>query len=642
LNDFVAFSSGLTMLLIAIIYGVAAAVFSHSKSNSIFYRDTYHLKILFAFFVVFIIAHIDFFAYKKILFSIILITIICTIQIIFLNTNFPISLFAIRKRTTLVCFFTVILLTLSMSFLAASKETKVVAWPVDRGVWANTEEKYGTNDWTLKSSYSYSLLKEFMERKYQVENITDLSNLDPAKEDAVFFITPTLPFSANEVFALDHFVRNGGKAVFLLDHTDLYGHARVANAYLQKYGINAQYDAVFAPENPYKSNLLNDMFCTWVRPMTGCSLEIYRNGHIRSFFLGNIAEKADYTKPNFFSDKAWTADDIVGIFPFWVVKRVGKGSISVCSDSTIFSNFALFQPKVLTLVRGLFQWDYILTFLTDLYPYFLILSSLLLLFAYIAKKYLQVIYFVLFLSLLLPTKAFILFDRNTEAFYPSQKICYIESKKEFIYEPEEPGSISWRFSISNLLSNLPRFGIYPYYIDNIEKYFSLKKIDLIVSDNECPKLQNTQKAVIVNKIPKDSLSATQDIVYANPCFSDYYLGTWWTSLEISPFRKVMSEEFSEWLSNDEKIDEFKYPPVSIKPGSKELQLKNERSKIKKILYSRIVTYHFKGQEYVYFGQGIWGIVVEKNNKTYFLGGPSLNDRIAEGFYGTNWYGVLEK
>lgn len=188
LNDFVAFSSGLTMLLIAIIYGVAAAVFSHSKSNSIFYRDTYHLKILFAFFVVFIIAHIDFFAYKKILFSIILITIICTIQIIFLNTNFPISLFAIRKRTTLVCFFTVILLTLSMSFLAASKETKVVAWPVDRGVWANTEEKYGTNDWTLKSSYSYSLLKEFMERKYQVENITDLSNLDPAKRMLFFLL----------------------------------------------------------------------------------------------------------------------------------------------------------------------------------------------------------------------------------------------------------------------------------------------------------------------------------------------------------------------------------------------------------------------------------------------------------------------
>jgi len=395
------------------------------------------------------------------------------------------------------------------------------------------------------------------------------------------------------------------------------------------------------PGNPYRRNMINDMLFVAVRPMVGCSLEVGENAHVRSFFLGFVSEKADYTRPNFFSEKIWTPDDSVGIFPFWVVKRVGKGCISVCTDSTVFSNFALFQPKVLSLIRGLFQWDYVFGLITDLFPYFLVSFLLFLFLASFSKRALPFVYFLLFLSLLIPTKSYVLFSRNVDEFYPSQDICYIDSKNEFIYEPEQPGKLSWRFSVSNLLSNLPRYKIYPYYVDTVEKIFGSRKMDLIVTEYDYEEYITNSKRLIVNRNENENPNASEKVLYSNPNFSDFYLGTWWTSLEISPFRKAKFKEFVDWLKYDQPIEEFEYPPKSITPGPKKLQLKNERGEIKVIFYSRIIPHRFENNNYVYFGDGIWGIMVQEKNKTYFIGGPSLNDKILNGFYSVNWYGFIE-
>ena len=157
----------------------------------------------------FTIVHIDHFAYNKALFLMVLIGIICIIKILFSKHDL-ISPSLFGKGFIFLSLFSVVALTTTVSLIAGNHEAKVVVWPEERGVWANTEEKYNTRDFTLKTSYSYSLLKEFMNRKYHLINTTDLSSLDPTKEDAVFFITPTCPFSPEEILALDNFVRNGG------------------------------------------------------------------------------------------------------------------------------------------------------------------------------------------------------------------------------------------------------------------------------------------------------------------------------------------------------------------------------------------------------------------------------------------------
>lgn len=632
------FPSGITSLITAILYAIFTLLLFKNKKGL---RKGYLVKKIFflCFIVLLLVFHIDHFAYNHYLFFIVLIGVIYTIIAFFSHHRF--YSFPINKLTCFLCLLTILLSFTLGFFLTKKHEAKVIVWPEERGVWANTSEEYSTGDWTLKSSYSYSLLKKVMAQKYNLRNTNDLTTLNPQNEDAVFFITPTTPFSEDEFHAIDFFVKHGGKAVFLVDHTDLYGHARVANSYLQKHDINVKYDAVFAPGNPYKHNLLNDMFFTSVRPMTGCSLELEKNAHIRSFYLGFISEKADYTKPNFFGEKQWTPEDKVGVFPFWITKRYGKGTITVCTDSTIFSNFALFQPKVLSLIRGIFQWDYILAYLTDLFPYFLLALLVCLFLLCFIKSRLSLINYLLFFMLFIPTKSFIFFSSNVEAFYQNQKMLLVDSKNRYIYEPELPANYNWHLSVSNLMANLPRFGIFPYYMDFIERIYNSANIELVITNESENLSSKNTKTLVINQGENIQQSNTQKILYANLGLSDFFLGTWWTSLEISPYRKAMFKSFSNWL-NDFSFDVFLYPAESVEAGFKRLYLKNENGDIKTIFFSKITCYTIKNYSYLYLGDGVWGILIDNKNKYFLLGGPSLNDQLINGFFSTNWYGIIEK
>jgi len=179
-NNMFVFYSGISIFLIAILYGFTAALFLGKGKNSKNFHG-YKPKVFFVFMCAFTIVHIDHFAYNKALFLMVLIGIICIIKILFSKHDL-ISPSLFGKGFIFLSLFSVVALTTTVSLIAGNHEAKVVVWPEERGVWANTEEKYNTRDFTLKTSYSYSLLKEFMNRKYHLINTTDLSSLDPTKE----------------------------------------------------------------------------------------------------------------------------------------------------------------------------------------------------------------------------------------------------------------------------------------------------------------------------------------------------------------------------------------------------------------------------------------------------------------------------
>ena len=94
---------------------------------------------------------------------------------------------------------------------------------------------------------------------------------------------------------------------------------------------------------------------------------------------GWISEKADYSRPNFFGNFIWTSDDEVGDYFAGVTFAYGLGQISVWSDSTIFANFFIFQPKVIDILEILIEKGAILAFLAYIFSafYFLLILSIL-------------------------------------------------------------------------------------------------------------------------------------------------------------------------------------------------------------------------------------------------------------------------
>lgn len=626
------FHSGITILVILFIFCICYLLIFNKNYNRLC------LKNVALFFIMncIVILKIDFFAYQAVAFIVLLLINIGFFYILF--TPFEKQKIQNEKNeilTIVVCSVFVILICISTSLYSNAFKVHTVLWPSDRGVWATTSVPYDTNDWTLKSSYSYSELKTVLSNKYIFSQSNDFINLDLKKYDVILLMTPTRSFSKEESQILSNYLVNGGHIIFIVDHTDLYGHSRAANSFLKNYNIKINYDAVYSPASSFKKNSINDMLFVSVRTMTGCSVNMGFGSHIRSYFYNFISENPDYTRPNFFADMKWTPDDSIGVFPFWGVKRVGNGFITVCTDSTIFSNFALFQPKVLTLLNGLFQESFIYCTVSENFIIlFLLCIFLILVFAY-DKRYKQLNYIILFIFLFILTKSYIVYSRDIRGFYNQNNVAYIQAQDKMIYEPSLSNDLEGEFSISNVLSNLPRFKIYPYYVDLFDKY--IYNINPTIISNNSSISENAE--IIRFNVTSNIENISR--VYIKQGLSDYFLGSWWTTLDISPYRKEMFQSFAKWVKDGAPIAEYRYPTISLKPGIKSLKLINEKGAEKILNYSEIKIYTINNVEYVYLQNQIWGLVVKDKGKTYIIGGPSLNDKIDADFYSLTWYAVVD-
>lgn len=626
------FHSGISILVILYIYCICYLLIFNKNYNKLC------LKNIALFFIIncIVFLKIDFFAYQAIAFIVLLLINIGVFYILFTPFEKPkIQNEKIEIKTLVVCSASVILICLITSLYSNAFKVHTVLWPSDRGVWATTSVPYDTNDWTLKSSYSYSELKTALSNKYVFSQSNNFINLDLKKYDAIILMTPTRSFSKEESQILNNYLVNGGQIIFIVDHTDLYGHSRAANSFLNNYNIKINYDAVYSPASSFKKNLINDMLFVSVRTMTGCSVNMGIGSHIRSYFYNFISENPDYTRPNFFADMKWTPDDSIGVFPFWGVKKVGNGYITICTDSTIFSNFALFQPKVLTLLNGLFQESFIYCVVSEnIIILFLLSIFLILVFSY-NKRYKQLNYIILFIFLFILTKSYIVYSRDIRGFY-NNNVAYIQAQDKMIYEPSLSNNLEWRYSISNALSNLPRFKIYPYYVDFFDKFIYNINPNIIINNNS---LIFKHSEIIRSNITHDVKNISS--INIKQGISDYFLGSWWTTLDISPYRKEMFQSFAKWVKDGNPIVKYRYPTISLKPGTKSLKLINEKGAEKILNYSEIKTYIINNVEYVYLENQIWGLIVKNKGKTYMIGGPSLNDKIDVDFYSLTWYAVVD-
>lgn len=223
------------------------------------------------------------------------------------------------------------------------------------GVWARSESKYDLDSLNNLSGYSYSLFVEAI----KADTISHLDNIGSYTE--LWIVTPTQPFSSKELSTLKKWVTEGGHLFLVTDHTDLYGHARVSNQVATLFGATIRNTALF--RNGDDSPFFSDSWGGTINIKTGTGVSGRILFPLATSYLWE--EVAYYSCPNFFGPLSASGDDNFGIKILAGQIPWGMGQITLIQDSTIYANFAIFQPGILSFVNALINsrfiaWIYLL------------------------------------------------------------------------------------------------------------------------------------------------------------------------------------------------------------------------------------------------------------------------------------------
>lgn len=213
---------------------------------------------------------------------------------------------------------------------------------IQSGVWASP--RLNNSEANIESAYSSSCLLRAMDG----EEI-DASKGLPVLRDyrLLVLFMPTKPIQPADIDKLAGWVKSGGRLVVVVDHTDLFGHARVANEVLARFGVRAEHDAVIPTDGGY----------VYYRGLSGrhagltaCSL---RGDGDPVYFATGFSEAADYGGNSFFSDLTPTEGDRAGVFLVGLRTTHGLGQVVTFGDSTFFANFAINRHSSSSTLRHL-------------------------------------------------------------------------------------------------------------------------------------------------------------------------------------------------------------------------------------------------------------------------------------------------
>lgn len=224
------------------------------------------------------------------------------------------------------------------------------------GRWEASDVPFDTNSWGRGSTYNYAELADLLGRHYDFEVNRDQA-ITPAllaNEQVVILKTPSSPYTAAELDALHEFVTAGGGIWLIGDHTNLYGMSDALNPIAAWAGMEFRKDAVYDATSGqttfndttvrfHPSAIGSDDFAF----QTSCSLAITGPG-VEPVLVGwrGTGEYVDYGHPNFFGNLTTELEDRTGLMLQAAIGSVGAGKVAAFTDSTVFSNFAIFDPGV--------------------------------------------------------------------------------------------------------------------------------------------------------------------------------------------------------------------------------------------------------------------------------------------------------
>ena len=233
--------------------------------------------------------------------------------------------------------------------------------------WERVDKPYDTTWYGHLSGYNYRCLYDYLGKFYdvarQTERLTDKSLQDVA---VLILKTPTVRYTSAEVACVERFVNAGGGLLLIGEHTDVFGTGSYINDFARPLGFSFRYDCLFdidrifdeswrpgLVKHPIVANMPELEFAV------SCSIDPGQTAGravIRSSGLKSLPP--DYHASNFYPMVEDRPDMRYGAFIQLWTQRYGKGRVVAFTDSTIFSNFAAFEPGKPELLMGMVEWLY--------------------------------------------------------------------------------------------------------------------------------------------------------------------------------------------------------------------------------------------------------------------------------------------
>ena len=231
--------------------------------------------------------------------------------------------------------------------------------------WEPTQRPFDTEWYGHDSGYNYACIYDYADRFYDMNRVTTTitsTSLDHC--DVLMVKTPTERYQPDEIEAIKTFVRQGGGLLLVGEHTNVFNTGTYLNDIAQEFGFVFVDDCLFDIDTPFEQDL---QISPWAHPMiqhmpdmyfaVSCSIDPGLSpGRAAIESIGLRHVPADYHVSNFYPQVEDRADSQSGAFVQLWTRRYGQGRVAAFTDSTIFSNFATFEPGKPELMLGMLEW----------------------------------------------------------------------------------------------------------------------------------------------------------------------------------------------------------------------------------------------------------------------------------------------
>lgn len=480
---------------------------------------------------------------------------------------------------------------------------------VEHGKWATDNGDYGNKDQGLRlkneTTYSYTwMVRLISDRKGDIGSLT--------KEDATaWIVTPTRPFTPEETGQLTSWVRQGGRLVVIADHTDYLGHARCLNALLGEAGIDIRYGSLLPELDAEEASN------GWIGEniLTKTPTIVTANGMLPLTSSKGYFEPPDYSKPGFFGPCSPSVDDKFGRHMTGGSKRLGLGSVVFWGDSTLFSNFSIFQPDSIEILARLAS------------PLWSTLFSLFCV-TILALCVLELPALTLVIPALLITCAALWAKTPKDIIGKHASIAWSGDRRLVDDKSDPKASFSTAYAVSSASGKIPRWTDHPeeesggiWVSESPPPTAGWRWLSPFLEvKHEKKNAANTwdELARFVNPeatYTKDAVDKKTTTLDAGGLWTNEGLGSWWFGMGTSPARIEKILSFHEWVRSGHarwqepplaKPSGIARPCTAVLEGGKKLQLNLPR-------------FQAKVGDYVYLGAGVSGLMTDVDGKTMITG-----------------------
>jgi hypothetical protein len=231
--------------------------------------------------------------------------------------------------------------------------------------WEPTDKPFDTNWYGHDSGYNYYCIYDYCSRFYDMSRLnTSLDDAAVRNCDVLVVKVPTLRYNPEEIKAIERFVERGGGLLLMGEHTNVFNTGTHLNDVAKIFGFSFRYDCLFDIDTIYTQlynlPLVPHPIIQSMPPFNfavSCSINPGRSlgrAVIRSTGLKNLL--ADYHAGNFYPQVEDKAEMRYGAFVQLLTTHHGAGRVVAFTDSTVFSNFATFEPGKAELMLGMLEW----------------------------------------------------------------------------------------------------------------------------------------------------------------------------------------------------------------------------------------------------------------------------------------------